>query len=118
MYIMAPLKNTFLGLAHDVSHAFEKIQNSTHSHSHNHEIANHHEHKLISFFSIVFSSEKDATSSHDLQALQHFDKHLMQQDFALKILPKQNKKQIFHFALDSYTAFLKNTSPPPQATIS
>ncbi|WP_139149352.1 hypothetical protein [Ulvibacter litoralis] len=115
LYVVAPLKNVFLGGLHEIEHAFTQTS-AAHSHqlAHDHDEEHEHEHRIVSFFATLFSSESNASDSDKVILNVEFDKHIVQQTKSLQLPLKPFRIDTYFYVPEVYTASFRNTTPPPE----
>lgn len=119
LYVVAPLKNVLLGGVHEIAHAFSQTS-AKHSHqlAHDHDEEHTHDHRIVSFFSTLFSSESDAETSDKIVPQFDVDKHFVQENEAEQLPLKPFRIAVYFYTSEKYTTSLQHTTPPPQGLFS
>lgn len=119
LYVAAPLKNMFVSGLHEIAHAITQT-NAHHSHqlAHDHDEEHTHEHRIVSFFSTLFSSESDASASDNVIPQFETDKHIVQENETLELPLKPFRIDSYWYHSEAYITSFRNTTPPPEPRFS
>jgi len=103
---------------HLFSHAISQIEFGHHDHSHSHDHEQTHEHKMISFFNKIFSSE-ETNNNHDNKIFTYtLDKHFADAypkiDFNFTPIIKLRSKKTYQKRKGVKTT----PTPPPEKIVS
>ncbi len=118
IYLLNPLQEYLVESMHTLSHLLIYSENSHHEKDHHmgHEYT--HEHKVVSFFSKIFSSN-EKTSDHDSTHFNYtFDTHFAQAYPKLDFHLKTPIKHIFSYTFHYYTSVKIIPTPPPEVFFS
>lgn len=117
-YLLNPMQKQLSEVMHTFSHVIAHTDFSHHQEDHFLGREHTHEHKMITFFSKIFSSE-EKTDDHDGVFFNYtFDKHFAQEypavDFKNETITKHNFYYSFHISKSIKTI----PSPPPETFFS
>ncbi|MEM0517845.1 hypothetical protein [Aequorivita flava] len=117
LYLLNPMQKQLVEGMHTFSHVLAHTDYSHHQEDHLLGHEHTHEHKLITFFSKIFSSEE--TSDHDGVFFNYtFDKHFAQDYPPVNFKFKTNISNIFTYTFHIPTSVKTIPSPPPETFFS
>ncbi|PVW14101.1 hypothetical protein [Marixanthomonas spongiae] len=119
LYLMVPLQRSLSEGFHRLSHALTNTS-ADHHHDLDHQLGRDHthEHKLISFFSELFSTKDSPTEQDVLFQEIKYDKHLTQEYLTLKPEIPTSINHIFMYRYGTYSTPLSVQTPPPKTPVS
>jgi hypothetical protein len=114
LYLLNPMQKQIAEGMHTFSHVMTHTDYGHHEEDHLLGLEHTHEHKMITFFSKIFSSEEDTTYHDGVFFNYTFDKHFAQEYPKIDFRFKTNAKHIFYYAFHIPKSVKTIPSPPPK----
>lgn len=117
-YLLNPMQKQLTEGMHTFSHVMTHTNSGHHEADHESGRVHTHEHKMITFFSKIFSSEEKTSDHEGVYFSYTFDKHFAQEYPAIDFKFKTNTKHKFFYSFHIPKSIKSIPSPPPEVFFS
>tara|TARA_R110002050_G_C8917003_1_gene511184 strand:- start:835 stop:1251 length:417 start_codon:yes stop_codon:yes gene_type:complete len=113
-YLLNPMQKQLSEGMHTFSHMMTHTNSGHHDADHNLGMEHTHEHKMITFFSKIFSSEEKTSDHEGVYFNYSLDKHFAQEYPAINFKFKPVVKHTHHYTFHIPKSVKTIPSPPPE----